>query len=334
MLYIDHGQGGEASVLVLQETTAPVIQAGAVLIEVYVAGVNRPDVAQRAGIYPPPVGASPILGLEVAGQVVAVAEDVAAAGAWPQVGDWVCALTPGGAYAELVTTPAVHCLPIPKGMNLVQAAALPENYFTVWSNLFGRGHLTTGERVLIHGGTSGIGLTAIQLAKEFGAIVYTTVGSEKKQLAAQQAGADLAINYRNEDFVSVIKTHTAGQGVQLVLDMVAGDYVDRNLRVLGMDGRLVQIALMQGSRAEINVAAIMTKRLVFTGSTLRPQSVEQKAQIAQQLLQNVWSVLESGRCRPVIDRIYPLAEASAAHIYMESSTHIGKIMLQVKALPF
>lgn len=334
MRYIDHGQGGEAAALKLQETAAPVIQTGEVLIEVYVAGVNRPDVAQRAGIYPPPVGASTILGLEVAGQVIAVADDIASAGAWPQIGDWVCALTPGGAYAELVNTPAQHCLPIPKGFDLLQAAALPENYFTVWSNLFGRGDLKAGEQVLIHGGTSGIGLTAIQLAKEFGATVYTTVGSEKKQLAARQAGADLAINYRSEDFVTVIKTLTAGQGVQVVLDMVAGDYVDRNLRVLGMDGRLVQIALMHGSRADISVAAIMTKRLIFTGSTLRPQSVEQKARIARQLLENVWPVLEAGRCKPVIDRVYPLAEAAAAHVYMGSGAHIGKIMLQVKTSPF
>ncbi|WP_424194999.1 NAD(P)H-quinone oxidoreductase [Ampullimonas aquatilis] len=334
MRYIDHGQGGEAAVLKLQETAAPVILTGEVLIEVYIAGVNRPDVAQRTGTYPPPVGASTILGLEVAGQVIAVADDIAATGAWPQVGDWVCALTPGGAYAELVSTPAQHCLPIPKGFDLLQAAALPENYFTVWFNLFERGGLKAGERVLIHGGTSGIGLTAIQLAKEFGATVYTTVGSEKKQLAAQQAGADLAINYRSEDFVTVIKALTEGQGVQVVLDMVAGDYVDRNLRVLGMDGRLVQIALMQGSRADINVAAIMTKRLVFTGSTLRPQSIEQKARIARQLLQNVWPVLEAGRCKPVIDRVYPLAEAAQAHVYMESGAHIGKIMLQVKTSPF
>ncbi len=291
------------------------------------AGVNRPDCVQRAGSYPPPPDASPIIGLEVAGTVAACGEGVTS---W-QVGDAVCALTPGGGYAEYCTTPAVCCLPIPKGLTLLEAASLPENYFTVWNNVFDRGRLARGENVLIHGGSSGIGLTAIQLAKQYGATVFTTVGSDDKAAFCRSIGADHAINYRTQDFVAEVARITGKRGVDLVLDMVGGDYIEKNLRVPRAGGpsrpssRSCTAAASRSSGAHI-----MMKRLTVTGSTLRASPIERKAQIAASLREKVWPLLESGAVKPVIHRVFPLADAAAAHALMESSQHIGKIMLAVR----
>jgi len=326
MLYIDHGKGGAASVMKQTEGPKPELRAGEVIIEVSYAGVNRPDVLQRSGSYPPPPGASPLLGLEVAGRISAVAPDVTQ---W-KLGDEVCALTPGGGYAEYCAVPAAHCLPIPKGLDLKQAAALPENFYTVWTNVFDRGRLKAGETILIHGGSSGIGLTAIQLAKNFGATVYTTVGSKEKADFCRKMGADAAINYREQDFVAEIAQLTEKKGVDMILDMVGGPYVEKNLKALALEGRLVQIAFLQESKVAIDLLPIMIKRLTFTGSTLRPRTVAQKAAIAQDLLKQVWPLLESGKVKPVIHASFPLKDAAAAHELMESSKHIGKIMLEVK----
>lgn len=335
MQYIEHGNGGDPTVMHLAEQDKPALRDGEVLIEVHYAGVNRPDIAQRAGKYPPPPGASTKLGLEVAGVIVEKAPDVTQ---W-QIGDRVCALTPGGGYAEFCAAPAVHCLPIPDGLSLLEAAALPENYFTVWANVFERGELQEGETILIHGGSGGIGLTAIQLAKEFGATVITTVGSAEKATFCRSVGADLAINYRTHDFVDEVKKFLAGTatehhkpalGVDVILDMVGGDYINRNLHLLAMDGRLVQIAFLQESTTRIDALPIMTRRLTFTGSTLRPRTIMQKAAIGKALQTQVWHVLADGRCKPVIHAVFPLSQATAAHELMESSAHIGKIMLQVK----
>ena len=326
MLYIDHGKGGAASVMKQAEGPKPELRAGEVIIEVSYAGVNRPDVLQRSGSYPPPPGASPLLGLEVAGRISAVAADVTQ---W-KLGDEVCALTPGGGYAEYCAVPAPHCLPIPKGLDLKQAAALPENFYTVWTNVFDRGRLKSGETILIHGGSSGIGLTAIQLAKSFGATVYTTVGNKEKADFCRKMGADAAINYREQDFVAEVAQLTEKKGVDMILDMVGGPYVEKNFKALALEGRLVQIAFLQESKVAIDLLPIMVKRLTFTGSTLRPRTVAQKAAIAQDLLKHVWPLLESGKVKPVIHASFPLKEAAAAHELMESSTHIGKIMLDVK----
>jgi len=326
MLYMDHGKGGTADVLKPAEGPIPQPQAGEVVIEVHYAGVNRPDVLQRSGKYPPPPGASPFLGLEVAGRVSAAAADVTQ---W-NVGDPVCALAPGGGYAEYCCVPAPHCLPIPEGLSLQQAAALPENFYTVWTNVFDRGGLKPGETFLVHGGSSGIGLTAIQLAKAFGATVYTTVGSDEKAGFCQTMGADAAINYREQDFVAEIAQFTHKKGVDLILDMVGGAYIEKNFRSLALEGRLVQIAFLQESKLTLDCLPIMLKRITFTGSTLRPRSVAQKAAIAQDLLKHVWPLLESGKVRPVIHATFPLTEAKLAHELMESSAHIGKIMLEVK----
>ncbi len=326
MLYIDHGKGGPAEVLKPAEGPAPQPQAGEVVIEVHYAGVNRPDVLQRSGNYPPPPGASPFIGLEVAGRVSAVAADVKH---W-KVGDLVCALTPGGGYAEYCAVPAPHCLPIPKGLSLQEAAALPENFYTVWTNVFERGRLTAGESFLVHGGSSGIGLTAIQLAKAFGATVYTTVGNKEKAAFCKKMGASAAIEYREQDFVAEIAQLTNRKGVDLILDMVGGPYVERNFKSLALEGRLVQIAFLQPSKVELDCMPIMIKRLTFTGSTLRPRTVAQKAAIAQDLLKLVWPLLESGKVKPVIHATFPLKEARLAHELMESSKHIGKIMLEVR----
>ena len=327
MLYIDHGKGGPAAVLQLAEGVKPQPQAGEVLIEVHYAGVNRPDVAQRSGSYPPPPGASPLLGLEVAGRICAVASDVKQ---W-KTGDLVCALTPGGGYAEYCAVPAPHCLPIPKGLSLLEAAALPENFYTVWTNVFDRGRLKAGETFLVHGGSSGIGLTAIQLAKSFGATVYTTVGNKDKAEFCRKIGADAAINYREQDFVAEVAQLTNKKGVDLILDMVGGPYIEKNLKSLALEGRLVQIAFLQESTVTLNFMPIMIKRLTFTGSTLRPRTVAQKAAIAQDLHKSVWPLLESGEVKPVIHATFPLKDAKRAHELMESSKHIGKIMLQVKS---
>jgi NADPH:quinone reductase len=326
MLYIDHGKGGPAAVMKSAEGPVPQPQAGEVVIEVHYAGVNRPDVLQRSGSYPPPPGASPLLGLEVAGRISAVAADVTQ---W-KTGDLVCALTPGGGYAEYCAVPAAHCLPVPKGLSLHEAAGLPENYYTVWTNVFTRGRLKGGETFLVHGGSSGIGLTAIQLAKAFGATVFTTVGNREKAEFCRKIGADAAINYRDQDYVAEIAQLTNKKGVDLILDMVGGPYIEKNLKSLALEGRLVQIAFLQASKVELDFLPIMIKRITYTGSTLRPRTVAQKAAIAQDLLKQVWPLLESGQVKPVIHATFPLKDARLAHELMESSKHIGKIMLEVR----
>ena len=320
-----NGAGGPE---VLKPIIGPVPQPkpDEVLIRVAAAGVNRPDVAQRAGSYPPPPGASPIIGLEVAGEVVAVGPEVTAF----RLGDQVCALTNGGGYAQYCAAPEAQTLPWPRGYDAVRAAALPETYFTVWANMFMLGRLARGESALVHGGTSGIGVTAIQLAHEFGAIVYATAGTEAKLEACRRLGAAAGINYRTQDFAAEIKTLTGGRGVDVVLDMVGAPYFQPNLRSLAMDGRLVQIAFLNGSKADnVDLLPIMLRRLTVTGSTMRPRSTAQKGEIAAELRAKVWPVLEAGRCGPVIHATFPLEQAADAHTLMESSTHIGKIMLTV-----
>jgi putative PIG3 family NAD(P)H quinone oxidoreductase len=326
MKFIDHGTGGDPGCMQVREGPLPVLKAGDVLIEVAYAGVNRPDVAQRRGHYPPPPGASPHIGLEVAGRVAALGEGVTQ---W-KIGEEVCALTPGGGYAEYCAAPASNCLPVPRDMSLLEAAALPENYFTVWTNVFDRGRLKAGESFLVHGGSSGIGITAIQLAKAFGATVYTTVGNADKVAAVKKLGADVAINYRDEDWAAALWQHTNKQGVNLILDMVGGPYIEKNLKSLALDGRLVQIAFLQSSKNEVDFLPIMVKRLTVTGSTLRPRTVEQKAAIAQSLLANVWPLLETRKIGTIIHAEFALADAPRAHEMMEASTHIGKIMLKVR----
>jgi NADPH2:quinone reductase len=301
---------------------------GEVLIKVHTAGVNRPDVLQRQGGYPPPAGASPILGLEVAGTIVATGGDAAP---W-RVGDEVCALVAGGGYAEYCVAPAPQCLPVPKGMTVADAAALPETFFTVWTNVFQRGRLGRGETLLVHGGTSGIGTTAIQLAHAFGARVLATAGSDEKCAFCEKIGADRAINYRAANFAEAVKELTGGKGADVILDMVGGPYLERNVRALAVEGRLVQIAFLQGSKVgSFDFMPVMLKRLTLTGSTLRPRSVAQKAEIARELREKVWPLLEAGTVRPVIHKTFPLAEVAEAHRLMESSKHIGKIMLAVAA---
>lgn len=309
---------------VLTPTRRPIPTAGPqdVVIKLAYAGVNRPDALQRAGLYAPPPGASDLPGLEGAGEVVAIGADVTGVA----IGDQVCALLPGGGYAEYVATPAAHCLPVPQGMGLDQAACLPETCFTVWSNVFMRGGLKAGERFLIHGGTSGIGTTAIQLAHAMGARVFITAGSAEKCAAARDLGAELAINYREDDFVPLVK---AEGGADVILDMVGGDYIARNLSALADDGRLVQIAFLQSPKAQVNFAQLMMRRLTMTGSTLRPQSDLAKARIADALRADVWPLLNAGRIAPVMDSEFALEEAAAAHARMESSAHIGKIVLKV-----
>ena len=318
------GPGGP-DVLVPTAGPVPSPRADEVLIRVAAAGVNRPDVAQRAGYYPPPPGASPIIGLEVAGEVVAIG--AAVTGYKP--GDKVCALTNGGGYAEYCTAPEAQTLPWPKGYDAVRAAAVPETYFTVWANLFMMGRLAAGESALIHGGTSGIGVTAIQLARAFGATAYATAGSADKVAACEQLGA-IGINYRTQDFADELKRLTDGRGVDVILDMVGAAYFPRNIRSLAIDGRLVQIAFLQCSKVEnFDLTPIMTRRLTVTGSTMRPRSTAQKGQIAAELRAKVWPLLDAGKAGPVIYKVFPLAEAAAAHALMESSEHIGKIMLTV-----
>ncbi len=327
MRHVAMRAAGGPEVLTMAEAPVPAPGPGELLIEVHAAGVNRPDIAQREGRYPPPPGASPILGLEVAGRVAALGAGVVD---W-HVGDPVCALTNGGGYAEYVTVPAPQCLPPPAGYDFVRAAAIPETYFTVWANLFERGRLSRGETVLVHGGSSGIGTTAIQLAREFGATVFATAGSVDKCLACQRLGAAAAIDYRAQDFVEEVKRLTDGRGVDVILDMVGGDYIARNLRCLALDGRLVQIAFLQGSKvADFDFLPVMTRRLTITGSTMRPRTTAQKGAIAEALRREVWPVLEAGRCGPVIHAVLPLAEVDEAHRLMESSAHIGKIVLRVR----
>jgi len=327
MKYIEHGAGGSPHVMHMGETEVPPAAEGHVLIKVAYAGVNRPDCLQRSGRYPPPAGASPILGLEASGHVVALGQGVTQ---W-QIGEAVCGLANGGAYAEYVAIPQGQVLPVPKGLSLLQAAALPENYFTVWTNVFQRGHLQSGETMLVHGGSSGIGLTAIQLAKAFGAKVLCTVGNEDKVKACLNVGADVAINYRTQDFVKETLNATDQKGVNIILDMVGGDYMQRNLSSLGVDGRLIQIAFLQPSKTEVDWIGLMVKRLTFTGSTLRPRTAGDKAQMASELKTKVWPMLEKAQCLPVIHQVFNMTEAVKAHELMESSVHIGKIMLKVAA---
>lgn len=298
---------------------------GEVLVRVAAAGVNRPDVMQRQGRYPPPAGASDLPGLEIAGEIAALGPKVAGL----SVGDKVTALLAGGGYAQYAIAAAPLCLPVPVGISMVEAAAIPETFFTVWTNLFDRGRCKAGETVLIHGGTSGIGTTAIQLAAAWGARVFATAGSDEKVQACLKLGAIRAINYRTQDFVEVMRTETGGRGVDVILDMVAGSYVARNLDLAALEGRVVTISLLGGAKAEINMGTILTKRLTLTGSTLRSRTVAQKAEVADAVRKNIWPLLAAGRVRPVIHATFPLAEASEAHRLMESSNHIGKIVLTI-----
>ena len=325
MTAIEITEPGGPEVLRPVERPRPAPGVGELLIEVAAAGVNRPDVLQRQGGYPPPPGASDIPGLEVAGTVAALGPG---AHGW-QLGDPVCALVTGGGYAEYCVAPTAQCLPVPEGFDMVQAAALPETCFTVWTNVFQRGRLQAGERFLVHGGSSGIGTTAIQIAAARGARVFATAGTADKCAACERLGAERAINYRDEDFVAVIKELTGGEGVDVILDMVGGDYIQRNIKALRTEGRIVFIAFLGGSKAEIDFLPLMLKRATITGSTLRPRSVEQKSVIADELRAEVWPLLDAGRIAPVIDSSYPLADAADAHRRMEGGEHIGKIVLTV-----
>jgi len=325
---VDHGQGGSPECLSLIETTAPVPGPGEVRIRVAYAGVNRPDILQRSGKYPPPAGASPYMGLEVSGVIDAVGEGVPVG----RVGEKVCALTPGGGYAEAVVAPAGHCMPIPEGLTLKQAACLPETMLTVWANLIERGQLRPGQSVLIHGGSSGIGTTAIQFARWAGAgQIFTTVGSEEKAAVCRQLGATRAILYKTEDYLAVTQQETAGMGIHLILDMVGGEYLAKNLKALALEGRLVQIAFLQGSKVEMDWSLLMMKRITFTGSTLRARSIEEKSRLCLSLQQALWPELSRGRCLPLIHAEFGLSEVADAHRLMESSQHIGKIVLRVDA---
>ncbi len=326
MKYIDHGKGGPPSCMILREGPVPQIRDGEALLEVAFAGVNRPDVYQRMGAYPPPPGASPILGLEVAGRIAAVADDVTE---WT-IGDSVCALSPGGGYAEYCAVPALHCLPVPSGLSQAQASALPENYFTVWSNVFDRGALTPGENFLVHGGAGGIGYTAIQLAKAFGASVFTTVAGADQMEAVKKLGADVALDYATQDWEREIENLVGKRGIDCILDFVGGPYIQKNLSLLARNGRLVQIAFMQGAKVELDCLPILTQNLTFTGSMLRPRSSEEKASIARALHKNVWPLFDAGKLRVLISAVFELAEAAQAHTLMESAAHIGKIVLKVR----
>ena len=325
MRYIDISEHGEPEVMQIKEGKAPHPGNGEVLIKVHAAGVNRPDVMQRQGLYPPPPGASPILGLEVAGEVAALGEGVST---W-SISNQVCALTNGGGYAEYVAAPAGQCLPVPKGLALDEAASLPETFFTVWANVFDRAKLKPGESFLVHGGSSGIGISAIQMARAMGSKVFTTAGSEEKCAACRQLGADVAVNYHEQDYVRVLKEATEGQGVDVILDMVGGDYVARNLELAARDGRIVSLSFIRGARVEVDMMPILLKRLTVTGSTLRPRSAGTKAAIANNLKEKIWPLIESGKVKPVIAARYPLEDAAEAHKLMESSKHIGKIILTV-----
>ncbi len=316
---------GGPEVLQLCERPLPTLKPGEVMIKVHAAGINRPDILQRTGSYPVPPGASDLPGLEVAGELIE--GDFGNSGF--KKGDMVCALVQGGGYAEYCTAPVEQCLPIPKGLSAIEAASLPETFFTVWSNVFDRGQLSPGETLLVQGGSSGIGVTAIQLAAALGHRVFATAGSEEKCRICEELGAERGINYRTEDFVDIVKQATDGKGVDVILDMVGGEYVPREIRCLADDGRLVFIALLGGGKAMVNLGPILLRRLTVTGSTLRPRPVAFKAAIAEKLRTQVWPLLEAGKIKPVIYKTFPLAEASKAHALMESSTHIGKIVLEV-----
>jgi len=326
MRAIEIAQPGGPEVLRLVERPMPAAGPGEILLRVEAAGVNRPDILQRLGQYPPPPGVSDLPGLEIAGTVVALGTEVSR---WRE-GDTVCALVAGGGYAEFCVAPALQALPLPHGVRPRDAAAIPETFFTVWTNLFERGGLAEGETVLVHGGSSGIGTTAIQLAKAFGAHVIATAGSPDKCQACLDLGADRAVNYRMEDFVAVAKEATGGRGVDVILDMVGGDYVSRNLEALAVEGRLVQIAFLRGARAEVNLLPLMQKRITFTGSTLRARSVAEKGNIAAALRAAVWPKLDAGELRPVIQSTHPLSNAADAHAELERGEHVGKIVLVVR----
>jgi NADPH:quinone reductase len=321
MQVVNIKQPGGPDVLQLTNVVKPCAEMGQVLIKVKAAGVNRPDILQRQGNYAPPPGASLIPGLEVAGEVVALGEGVSRY----KMGDEVCALVPGGGYAEFCAVAEINTLPIPTGMTLTQAAGLPETYFTVWTNVFQRGRLQAGENFLVHGGSSGIGTTAIQLAKAFGAKIIATAGTEEKCDSCRKLGADLAINYRDKDFVEELKSRDIKPDV--ILDMVGGSYIQRNIQVANRDARIVQIAFQQGSKVEVDLMHLMLKRLTLTGSTLRPRTIFEKAEIARDLETHVWPLLAKGQCHPLIYKTFPLASAAEAHQLMESSEHIGKIIL-------
>jgi len=318
-------QPGGPEVLQLTDMPLPPLRPGEVMIRVEAAGVNRPDVLQRVGAYPAPPGASPIPGLEVSGEIVSLGEGVSG---WA-IGDQVCALTAGGGYAQYVAVCGTHCLRLPGGFDHLRAAALPETFFTVWHNVFQRGGLKADEVFLVHGGTSGIGTTAIQLARAFGARVFATAGSEEKCQACLSLGAEVAINYRQDDFVAVVKRETGKKGANLILDMVGGDYISRNFSAAAPDGRIVQIAFLQGAKAEVDFTRLMLKRLTFTGSTLRARDDVFKAALAKELEERVWPLLDSGEIHPVMHEIFPLERANEAHAMMEESKHVGKIVLSV-----
>jgi len=327
MRYIAMRQPGPPDVLVEANGPLPQLKAGEVLIEVAYAGVNRPDCLQRSGAYPPPADASAIIGLEVAGRIAALGEGVTT---W-QIGDEVCALTPGGGYAEFCTAPAGFCLPIPDGLTLHEAAGVPENYFTVWYNVFDRVHLAAGESILIHGGTSGIGLTAIQLAKAFGATVFATAGNAAKVAFCTTMGADHAIDYKTQDFVAEVARLTNKRGVNVVLDMVGGDYVEKNLKCLALEGRLTQIGFLNGSRVDVDLRYLLMRRLTLTGSTLRASPTARKVALANSLRESVWPLFAQKRLQVVIQETLPLARAGDAHTLMESGRLIGKVILKVGA---
>ena len=323
MNYVEIDGFGAPEVLKPAQMALPQPIDGEVLIKVAAAGVNRPDVQQRLGQYNPPPGSSTVPGLEIAGEIVALGQNTSRY----QVGDKVCALVAGGGYAEYCTAPEPQTLPVPDGMSMIEAGGIPETFFTVWTNVFDRGGLQPGETLLIHGGSSGIGTTAIQLAREFGSRVVVTAGSDAKCQACIDLGAERAINYRNEDFVAVIKDLTGGKGVNVILDMVGGDYVQRNIDSMAVDGRIVQIAWLGGPKVNANFMKLMLKRLTWTGSTLRPRTIEQKAEIAGALEAKVWPLIAAGKIKPIVHSTFPLSEAAAAHSLMESSEHIGKIIL-------
>jgi len=324
VIAIEISEPGGAEVLRPVERPAPALESGEVLIRVEAAGVNRPDIMQRQGKYPPPLGASDIPGLEVAGEVVETKGHTR----W-KAGDRVCALVAGGGYAELCAAPAAQCLPIPRGLGAVEASAIPETYFTVWTNLFQRGRLQRGESVLVHGGTSGIGSTGIQLARAFGATPYATAGSDEKCEACRRLGAVEAINYRTDDFGARIREITSQQGVDVVLDIIGGDYLIRNIACLRLHGRLVQVGLIGGAKAQIDLRPLLNNRLTVTGSTLRPRTVDEKGAIARELEEHVWPLLERGEVRPIVHRTLPLSQASEAHRLLESGDVIGKVVLTV-----
>jgi NADPH:quinone reductase len=322
MIAVEIREPGPPDVLQGAERPMPQLRPGEVLIRVEAAGVNRPDIMQRLGKYPPPPGASDIPGLEVSGEIV----DVCETARW-KVGDRVCALVAGGGYAEYCAAPARQCLPLPSGMDAVSAAAVPETFFTVWTNVFQRGRLQPGERLLVHGGTSGIGTTAIQLGKAFGATVMATAGTDEKCAVCRDLGAELAINYKSQDFVDAIREATGGRGMDVILDIVGGDYLPRNIQCLALGGRLVQIGLIGGSRAQLDLRAILQKRLTLTGSTLRARTVEEKGELARDVEAHVWPLLSSGAVKPVIHATFPLARAADAHVLLESGEVIGKLVL-------